>query len=365
MPSTDSCINHDFPTADPPALACRPGSSWAAVLATLLQGRDLTEADIGWAMGEVIAGRAAPAHLAGFLIGLRAKGETATEIGAAARALLEHAIPVTVPGRTVDIAGTGGDGTGAVNISTMAAIVAASTGVRVVKHGGRAASSSTAGSADLLEHLGIRLELTGPQAARAATEVGITFLNAATFSPGLRHASTVRRQLGVPTMFNVLGPLINPARPTHQVVGVAAASLAPVVADALAARGGCGLVVRGDDGLDNLTTTTISRVWVVRDGVATASSVDAADLGLARVELADLRGAGAADNARIVRALLDGRPGPIRDVVLLNAAAVVVAAAQSDLPLVDQLATAMARCAQAVETGSARTVLERWIAWCR
>jgi anthranilate phosphoribosyltransferase len=365
MPSTDSPSARSASTADMPDRVRRPDASWAAVLATLLKGQDLTDAEAGWAMSEVIAGRATPAQLGGFLIGLRAKGETATEIGACVGALLDHAIPVTVPGRTVDIAGTGGDGTGAVNISTMAAVVAASTGVRVVKHGGRAASSSTAGSADLLEHLGIALQLTEVQAARAVTEVGITFLNAATFSPGLRHAAGVRRQLGVPTVFNVLGPLINPARPTHQVVGVAAASMAPVVADALAARGGSGLVVRGDDGLDNVTTTTSTRVWVVRDGVASASSVHPADLGLPRAEIADLRGGDAADNAQVVRTLLNGRSGPVRDVVLLNAAAVLVAEADSHGPLVDQLAAAMARCAQAIDTGSARTVLERWIAWCR
>ena len=351
-----------------------PASTWAVVLTALLGGRDLTRAEAGWAMREVIGGRATSAQIAGFLIGLRAKGETAAELDALVSALHEESVTVTIPGPTVDIAGTGGDGTGAVNISTMAAIVAAATGVTVVKHGGRAASSSTAGSADVLEHLGVRLELTGDQAARLAAEAGITFLFAPAFSPGLRHATTVRRQLAVPTVFNVLGPLINPARPVHQVVGVADATLAPVVAAALAARGRSALIVRGDDGLDNLTTTTTSRVWVPHKGGVTTVTVDPGEFGIARADPADLRGGDAPGNARIVRALLAGRPGPVRDVVLLNAAAVLTVASMSERAAADHatgaeqcaafpehLAAALVRCAEAIDTGSARTTLDRWV----
>ncbi|GLW12547.1 anthranilate phosphoribosyltransferase 1 [Microtetraspora sp. NBRC 13810] len=350
-----------------------PARSWAGILGMLLDGRDLTGEDTAWAMGRVVRGEATSAQIAGFLTALRAKGETASELGGLVDALRGHATKVPIPGLFVDIAGTGGDRTGAVNISTMAAVVAAATGVTVVKHGGRAASSTSCGAADLLEHLGVSLEPTPERAARVAAEAGITFLFAPAFNPGLRHVAAARRELAVPTAFNLLGPLINPADPGRQVVGVADARMAPVIAGVLAARGCSALVVRGRDGLDKLTTVTTSQVWTVTGGRVTATELDPRDLGLPRAEPADLRGGDAAHNAAVLRALLDGRRGPIRDVVLLNAAAALVtltpstvpsttpSTTPSTVPLADRLAAALARCAEAVDSGTARATLNRWV----
>ncbi|GAA2910143.1 anthranilate phosphoribosyltransferase 1 [Actinoplanes cyaneus] len=325
------------------------------ILPRLLRRENLTRDEAAWAMTRIVNGEVSPVQVAGFAAALRTKGETTDEISGLVAALQASALPVGVAGPVVDIAGTGGDGLGAVNISTMAAVVAAGTGVRVVKHGGRAASSGTAGAADLVEQLGVRLELGPRAAARVADAAGITFLFGPRFNPGLRHAAAVRRELGVPTVFNVLGPLINPARPRHQVVGVADARMAPLIAGVLAARGGHALVVRGDDGLDKLTTTTTSHVWTVRDGVVGASVLDPATLGLPRARPADLRGATPECNAATFTALLDGQPGPVRDVVLLNAAAMLVAVDGRGF------AAALACCVRAVDSGAARATLDRWV----
>jgi anthranilate phosphoribosyltransferase len=335
--------------------------SWAIVLSCLLSGADLTSAQTAWAMSQIISGVATPAQMAGFLTALRAKGETPAELSGLVTALRANATAVRVTGATVDIAGTGGDGTGAVNVSTMAAVVAAAAGVTVVKHGGRSASSSTAGAADLIEHLGIPLDLTPHQAARIAAEAGITFLFAPRFNTGLRHASPVRRELGVPTVFNLVGPLINPADPRCQVVGVADARMAPVVAGMLAAHGRSALVVRGDDGLDKLTTSATSRIWAVRGGTVTATRLDPRDLGFARTDAAALRGGRAADNASVLRSVVRGERGPARDVVVLNAAAALVASAERHASPLDQLGAAAARCAEAIDTGAAEATLTRWI----
>ncbi|WP_438872993.1 anthranilate phosphoribosyltransferase [Paractinoplanes hotanensis] len=336
-------------------------SCWAAVLSCLLGGGDLTSAQTAWVMNQIIFETATPAQMAGFMVALRAKGETPAEVSGLVTALRANATAVAVPGATVDIAGTGGDGTGAVNVSTMAAVVTAATGVTVVKHGGRSASSLTAGAADLVEHLGMPLDLTPQQAARIAAEAGITFLFAPRFNTGLRHASSVRRDLGVPTVFNLLGPLINPSDPRCQVVGVADAQMAPIVADVLAARGGSALVVRGEDGLDKLTTSAPSQVWTVRGGTVTTSQLDPRDLGFVRVQAAALRGGGAAENAGILRAVVSGERSAVRDVVILNAAAALVAADDRDASLLDQFIAATARCTAAIDTGAAKATLTRWI----
>ncbi|GLW30560.1 anthranilate phosphoribosyltransferase [Actinoplanes regularis] len=325
------------------------------ILPALLQRRDLTSAEAAWAMTRIVNGELTAAQVAGFAAALRTKGETADEIRGLVDALRASAVPVTIPGPVVDIAGTGGDGTGAVNISTMAAVVAAATGVTVVKHGGRAASSATCGAADLVEHLGVRLDLSPARAARVAARAGLTFLFGPRYNPGLRHAAAVRRDLRVPTVFNILGPLINPAAPQYQVVGVADARMAPLIADVLAARGGQALVVRGDDGLDKLTTTTTSRVWTVRAGTVTASTLDPLEFGFDRAAPSDLRGGSAAGNALVFQAVLAGRRGPVRDVVLLNAAAMLVAVDGRSFP------DAIGTCARAVDSGAARATLKRWI----
>jgi anthranilate phosphoribosyltransferase len=355
MPSTTSPAHRDTPDS-------RAGtSSWAVVLSCLLSGGDLTSAQTAWAMNQIISETATPAQMAGFLTALRAKGETPAELSGLVTALRANATAVAVTGATVDIAGTGGDGTGAVNVSTMAAVVAAATGVTVVKHGGRSASSSTAGAADLVEHLGVPLDLTPQQAARTAAEAGMTFLFAPRFNTGLRHASPVRRELGVPTVFNLVGPLINPSDPRSQVVGVADARMAPVVAGMLAAHGRTALVVRGDDGLDKLTTSTTSQIWTVRGGTVTTTRLDPQDLGFARAPTAALRGGHAADNAGVLRSVVGGERSPVRDVVILNAAAALVASGEDDTPLLDQFVAAATRCADAIDTGAAEATLTRWI----
>ena len=336
--------------------------TWSGIITALLSGRDLSADDTFWAMDELVRGEATSAQVSGFLIALRAKGETSAEIAGLADALRRHASPIAIPGTFVDIVGTGGDGTGAVNISTMAAIVAASTGLTVVKHGGRAASSTTGGSADLVEHLGVPLDLSPADVLRVIASAGITYLFAPRFNPALRQVSAVRRELAVPTAFNVLAPLINPADPRHHLVGVADPRMQPVIASVLAARGSSALVVRGGDGLDKFTTTAPSRVWVVRDGRAVFEQLDPSALGIARGSLDQLRGGTAAANAHVLRALLDGQLGPVRDVVLLNAAAAVAVASLTDAPLVEQLADGLAKCAEAIDSGRSAATLARWIA---
>src|SRR4051794_4889135 len=267
-----------------------PLRTWSGLISALLAGSDLSAADTGWAMDQVVLGLASPAQISGFLIALRAKGETADEIQGLAAVLRSHATPVRIGGPFVDIVGTGGDRAGAVNVSTMAAVVAASTGVTVVKHGGRAASSSAGGSGDLVEHLGVPLDLSPSEAARMAEEVGLTYLFAPRFNPALRQAAVVRRELAVPTAFNVLAPLLTPSAPQHQLVGVATPQMLPVLAGALAEQGKSALVARGDDGLDKLTTTGYSRMWVVHGGSASEVVFDPRSLGLRPSTLADLRG---------------------------------------------------------------------------
>lgn len=330
-------------------------NTWPAMLTRLLAKEDLTEKTAAWAMEQVISGEALPAQLAAFLVALRAKGETAAEIDGFVTALLRAATPVRVPGESLDIAGTGGDGTNAVNISTMASVVVAATGVTVIKHGGRAASATTAGSADLVEALGVPLDLAPARSAEVAAEAGITFLFAPQVHPGMRHAGPVRRALGLPTAFNLLGPLINPAEPAHRLVGVADARMLPVIVEVLRRRGGSALVARGDDGLDKLSTATTSQVWRVRDGVAAHEVLDPRDLGLARPAPGALRGGDAAANARVMHELLAGERGPVRDAVLLNAAAALTTIRTVTLR------EAMAGCAEAVDSGAAASTLKRWV----
>jgi len=335
--------------------------SWPPLLAALLAGQHLAAEDSAWAMGQIMEGEATPAQIAGFLVALRAKGETVEEVDVLLRATLERARAVEVSGRIVDVVGTGGDRAHTVNISTMAAIVVAASGAKVVKHGNRAASSAC-GAADVLEELGVVLDLTPAQVARVADEVGISFCFAPLFHPALRHAAGVRRELGVPTTFNLLGPLANPARPQAMALGVADARMATIMAGVLAARGVSALVFRGDDGLDELTTTTTSRVWVVRDGAVTEQSVDPAALGLPAAAPEALRGGDAPANAAVARALLAGVPGPVRDAVLLNAAAALSAYEPSREPLDAQLAAGLRRAAAAVDSGAAEEILRVWVA---
>jgi anthranilate phosphoribosyltransferase len=335
--------------------------TWPEILTALIAREDLTAEQTSWAFGEVLAGEATPSQLAGFAVALRAKGETTEEVTGLVSAMLEAAERIEVPGRTLDVVGTGGDRSMSVNISTMAAIVAAGAGATVVKHGNRSASSKS-GSADVLEALGIRLDLPARRVQELAGEVGITFCFAAAFHPAMRHAGATRRELAIPTFFNVLGPLTNPAQPAAHATGCADARMAPVMAGVYAARGADAWVFRGDDGLDELTTTTTSSVWLVRDGSVTQVSLDPLDLGLARATTEDLRGGDAEHNASVVRAVLGGDTGPVRDAVLLNAGAALAVHEAGPGDWQDQLARGFARAAEAIDSGAASDLLERWVA---
>lgn len=335
-------------------------SAWPDVLGALVAGEDLTPAQASWAMGEVLAGEATPAQIAGFAVALRAKGETIEELTGLVEAMYAVMTPISVPGRLLDVVGTGGDRSFSVNISTMSAIVAAGAGARVVKHGNRSASSQ-AGTADVLEALGVRLDLPAERVAEVANEAGITFCFAAAFHPALRHAAVPRRELGIGTAFNVLGPLANPTKPGAQAIGCADPRLAPVMAGVFAARGVDAWVFRGDDGLDELTTTTTSSLWVVHGGEVTTSTVDPAALGLAPASAEDLRGGDATHNAGVVRRLLEGAPGPVRDAVLLNAGAALAVYDAPGQPVLDALAAGIARAGEAIDSGAAQATLDRWV----
>ncbi|RNL64250.1 anthranilate phosphoribosyltransferase [Nocardioides marmoriginsengisoli] len=337
------------------------GHTWPEVLTALVAGTDLSADQTSWAMGEILAGAATPVQIAGFAVALRSKGETVDEMQGLVDAMYQHAAPLAVEGRTLDIVGTGGDRSFSVNISTMAAIVAAGAGVTVVKHGNRSASSK-AGSADVLELLGIHLDLPADRVAAVAAEAGITFAFAAAFHPALRHAAVARSELGIGTTFNFLGPIANPAKPAAQAIGCADPRMAPVMAGVFARRGVDAWVFRGDDGLDELTTTTTSRIWTVRAGEVVEESLDPAALGIPAGTAEGLRGQDAAYNADVVRRLLAGEVGPVRDAVVLNAGAALAVHADEAGSLVDRVAAGMERAAAALDSGAAQATLDRWVA---
>lgn len=339
-------------------MSARP--TWGALLDRLLAHEDLSTDQTTWAMREIMTGEATPAQIAAFAVALRAKGVAPSELGGLAAEMLAQATPVELPLASVDVVGTGGDGAHTVNISTMAAVVTAAAGVPVAKHGGRAASSSS-GAADVLEALGVVIDLPAPAVARCVEEAGIGFFFAPVFHPGMRHAAVPRREMGIPTVFNFLGPLTNPARPAAAAIGVADGRMAPVVAEVLAARGMRALVFRGDDGLDELTTTTTSSVWVVRDGTVAPDRVDPTALGIAPPPPGALRGGDPAANAEVFRRVLAGEQGPVRDAVLLNAAAALATFAERPAGLHDALAAGLERAAAAVDDGRARARLDHWV----
>lgn len=341
--------------------------AWPAILTQLLAGADLTIAEASWAMEEVMEGRATPSQLAGMLVALRAKGETVDEVVGFRDAVLAHALPLPVDPMALDIVGTGGDRFGTVNVSTTASIVAAAAGARVVKHGNRAASSAS-GSSDVLGALGIDLATTPERVAEVLDEVGITFAYASLFHPGFRNAGPTRAELGIPTVFNFLGPLVNPARPEASAVGVAALDKVPLIVGVFQTRGATALVFRGDDGLDELSTTGHSHLWEVTRGSVTEHDLDPADVGLPRASLDDLRGGDAAHNARVVRAVLAGEHGPVRDIVLLNAAAGLVAwrlaqdHREGERDIRDRFREQLAIATEAIDSGAASAKLDAWVA---
>jgi anthranilate phosphoribosyltransferase len=337
-------------------------ATWPALISALIKGDQLTADETAWAMNEIMEGAATPAQIAGFGVALRIKGETASEVTGLAQAMLDHATEIRIPGRTVDLVGTGGDGAKTVNISTMGTIAAAAAGARMVKHGNRAASSAC-GTADVLEELGVVINLPPAATERLVADVGAGFLFAPLYHPALRHVIVPRRELGVPTVFNVLGPVANPARPLAQALGVADLRMGPILAGVLAGRGCSALVFHGDDGLDELTTTAPSTVWVVHDGTVSQTTFDPADLGIPRSRPADLLGGGPSHNAGVVKAFLAGAQGPVRDTALLNAAAALAVEAGVAGPgeLAGSLADGYRRAAAAVDSGAAAGLLDRWV----
>ncbi|RDI65270.1 anthranilate phosphoribosyltransferase [Nocardia pseudobrasiliensis] len=338
--------------------------SWPEILGALTDGVDLTAEEAAWVIDEIFSDNASPAQIAAFGVAMKMKGPTATELSGLAQGMLGHARRVTLDVHAVDIVGTGGDRSGTVNISTMSSIVVAAAGAPVVKHGNRAASSKS-GGADVLEALGVRITL-GPKAvAQCVTEVGIGFCFAPLFHPALRYAASARKDVGIPTVFNVLGPLTNPAQPRAGLIGCAFPNLLPVIAGAFAERGANALVVRGNDGLDEITTADTSEAWVVTGGHLTHTVIDPTRLGIERARPDALRGGDAQTNAVIARNMLGGAPGPVRDAVLLNSAAALAAVELSpetaDRDLHEALAVGLERATHAVDSGAASTLLDRWV----
>jgi anthranilate phosphoribosyltransferase len=338
--------------------------TWPNLLSALLRDEELSTPDTAWAMGEIMSGNATPVQVAGFAVALRAKGETPAELAGLVDAMLANATPVTlaedVRSAAVDVVGTGGDRAHTVNISTMAAVVVAAAGVPVVKHGNRAASSAC-GTADLLEHFGIPLDLGPAGVARTVEEAGIGFCFAARYHPGMRHAGVTRRELGVPTFFNMLGPLTNPARPRSGAVGCFDLRMAPVMAEVFAHRGDSVMVMRGEDGLDEFTTAAPTRIWLARDGKVDELVVDATDFGVPRSRPGDLRGGDPAFNADAATRMFAGETGPVRDAVLLNAAAAFAAHAGFPGDLTGTMRDGIERAAAAVDSGAATAMLARWV----
>jgi anthranilate phosphoribosyltransferase len=329
---------------------------WPSLLSRVAGGASLSVEDAESAVVTMMREEVTPAQVAGFLMALRTKGETVDELEGFARAMLDLARPVRTDLTVVDTCGTGGDRSGTFNISTIAAIVTAACGVRVAKHGNRAASSRC-GSADLLEALGVRIDLDPAGVARCLDEAGIAFMFAPMFHPATAYVVGIRRELRVPTLFNFLGPLTNPARPSAQVVGVSDPRMLPLVAQVLARRGVRAMVFRGEDGLDELTTAALSTVYETRDGDVRERMLDPADLGLAKATDDDLRGGDVETNAAIAREILAGGGGPRRDVVLLNAAAALEVAGAADA-----MQEGIAVAAGAIDDGRASALLDRWIA---
>ncbi len=334
---------------------------WSEVLTTLVAGRDLDEDAAAAAMGAVMEGEATGAQVAGFVTALRMKGETAEEIAGLVRAMRAAALPVPVRRVSdrvlVDTCGTGGDRAGTFNVSTLAALVAAGAGARVAKHGNRAASGRC-GSADLLEAWGVVIDLPPQGVAACIDEVGIGFCFAPTFHPAMRYAMPTRRELGIPTIFNFLGPLSNPAGARHQTIGVSDPAMAPRMAQVLARLGSeHALVFHGADGLDELTTTGPSTVWEVRGGEVRDWRFDPAELGIAPATVADLRGGDVLRNREIADQVLAGKPGAPRDIVVLGAAAALLAADE-----VEGWEQGLAAAARSIDEGAAAGVLERWVA---
>ena len=334
--------------------------TWDHILSTLSAQTDLSQSDAQWAMTQILEGLTAKETIKSFLLALKNKGETASEVNALVDAMYSKATLIDIPDRAVDIVGTGGDGANTINISTAAAIVTTAAGARTIKHGNRAATSKS-GSADLLQRLGIEINLNAIAVAECVRKIGIGFAFAPQFHGAMRHAADARKELGVPTIFNVLGPLANPARPKCVAIGVARAELMTIVAEVLARRGCEGFVFRGDDGLDEISLSGTSTVFVIHDGVIRQESFDPTEIGLERFPLSTLVGGSPEENAEITREVFAGKAGAHREAVLINAAA-AIAAFKGDFTLgvEQQFANGYVLAKQAIDRGAAAQLVERW-----
>jgi anthranilate phosphoribosyltransferase len=338
-------------------------TQWPNIFTALLAGRQLQPEQVQWAMTEILQGRAGDAQIAAFAVLMRAKDETPEEIEGLLAVMLEHATSVRVAGPVLDVVGTGGDRAHTVNVSTISALVAAAAGARVVKHGNRAASSAC-GSADVLTALGVAVDLPADAVEPCLEQAGIAFCFAPVFHPALRHAAPARRDLGIPSFFNILGPLANPARPAAALVGCAFEPMAAVMADVLRRQGVRALVVRGLDGLDEISTEGPTAVWDATGGRVATTTFTPETFGVARSPISALRGGDAARNAELVREVLGGAGGPVRDVVIANAAAAwaaweAVEAPDRDLPT--RIANGVARVTEALDSGAAAALLQNWV----
>ena len=336
--------------------------NWSALTEKLSSGLDLERDEIQGAMREILGGDSDIENVKAFLLALKNKGETSDEVGALIEVMYAHAGPITIAERAVDTVGTGGDGAHTINISTTAAIIAAAAGARVVKHGNRAVSSKS-GASDFLEALGVVPGLTGAGVERTVRELGIGFCFAPVFHPAMRFAAPARKELGVPTVFNILGPLANPAKPKAAAIGVANERMHLVMAQVLAEKGCDGFVFRGDDGLDEITLATTTSVLSIGNAEIKSDRIDAKDFGMQNAPIEEIVGGDATENARISRAIFAGERGAPRDAVLLNAAAAIAAFEgdmQSDVK--ERLTLGLERAVRAVDSGAALALLDKWAA---
>ena len=335
-------------------------SRWDSHISRLQLGLDLETVDVQWCMNEILVGNAEIEIIKSFLLALKSKGETAEEVGALVAQMYQHNGPITIKERAVDTVGTGGDGANTINISTTAAIIAAAAGVKVVKHGNRAASSKS-GAADLLEALGININLEGAGVEKSFTELGIGFCFAPVFHPAMRFAAPARKELGTPTVFNLLGPLANPAKPQAAAIGVANERMHLVMAQVLGDRGVDGFVFRGDDGLDEITLATTTSVLSIGNGEISSDLIDPLDFGIARAPISALVGGDSTENARITTAIFAGEKGAPRDAVVLNAAAAIAAyEGRFDLNLHDRMAHGVSRAIEAIDSGASTRLVAQW-----
>jgi anthranilate phosphoribosyltransferase len=335
---------------------------WDENIAIIDSGLDLEVDRVQWCMNEILNGAADNLTIKRFLIALKNKGESPDEVGALVAQMYQHCGPISISERAVDTVGTGGDGAHTINISTTSAIIAAAAGAKVIKHGNRAASSKS-GSADLLENLGININLNGQAVEESLATLGIGFCFAPLFHPAMKYAAVARKELGVPTVFNILGPLANPAKPQAAAIGVANERMHLVMAQVLGNRGVDGFVFRGDDGLDEITLATTTSVLSIGTDEVTSGRIDPSEFGISTAPISALVGGDGAENARITNSIFAGEMGAHRDACVLNAAAAIAAyEGRTELSLHDRIASGVEAANTAIDSGAAQDLVIKWAA---